>query len=70
MCSSIFMPSLKKPHPATPKKLLIEYPVTEITLRHCLYSLPISCNFSGLGHLKQLLVEAIIEIIDERGDIH
>ena len=37
---------------------------------HGLYPLPISCNFSGLGHLKQLLVEAIINIINERADIH
>ena len=28
---------------------------------HGLYPLPISCNFSGLGHLKQLLVEAIFK---------
>ena len=27
--------------------------------------LPISCNFSGLGHSKQLFVEASIKIINE-----
>ena len=27
-------------------------------------------QFFGLGHLKRLLVEAIIKIIYERGDIH
>ena len=37
---------------------------------HGLYPLPISCNLSGLGHLKQLLVEATIKIIYERGDIY
>ena len=34
ICFNIFIPRLKKPHPATPKKLMIEYPVAEVTLRH------------------------------------
>ena len=37
---------------------------------HGLYPVPISRSFSGLGHSKQLLVEAIVKLINERGDIH
>ena len=35
ICFNICIPRLKKPHPVTPKKIMIEYPVIEVTLRHC-----------------------------------
>ena len=51
------LPRLKEQHPAPPKKLMIEYQVAEVTLRHCFTAASFSLSLVSINIFGSLSIQ-------------